>query len=172
MFVDAATLTQEEKEKRILYSAGSRCRCGAGLAYFEGTHADAWECSKTLLGGFAPSPAHDEFPFSMYEIKSEGQPSANGRTTRPSGIPKTREQSRISTLGEARVKMLDRNETLFVYHAPKGDQAQRYERIRAAAKEFANTLVHNCPPSAELTLAIRAVEDAMMRANQSIAVNE
>ncbi|WP_233531303.1 Acb2/Tad1 domain-containing protein [Paenibacillus alkalitolerans] len=158
----------------LLYSATARCRCGAGLAYDETNIGknNAWVCSRVLLGEIEPSQDHDEYPFSMYDIKSECQPSAYGATTRPGGVAKTREQGRIAMLGEPRVKMLERNKELFVYHPPKEGQAERYERIRRAAKDFADTVVINGCPSPELTLAIRAIEEAMMRANQSIAVNE
>lgn len=61
---------------------------------------------------------------------------------------------------------------LFSYHRPFGDQSERYEQIRYEAREFWFFLLKNCPRSAELTLARRALEDCVMRANQSIAVNE
>ena len=62
--------------------------------------------------------------------------------------------------------------TLRAYKRPHGDQGPRYEAITTAADEFATLLADLCPESAELTLAIRAVEEARMRANQAIAVNE
>lgn len=56
------------------FSATALCPvCGAGLCYRKGEKA--WTCSAT--------PAHASYPFNAYEIKSENQPSANGRTTRP-----------------------------------------------------------------------------------------
>lgn len=57
----------------------------------------------------------------------------------------------------------------FSYHPPIDDQAQRYEQIRAAAKVFAEKLVELCPESADLTVAIRHVRDAVYSANASIA---
>jgi hypothetical protein len=63
-------------------------------------------------------------------------------------------------------------ENIFVYHAPFGNQASRYEDIRAMAKNFSHTVNQQCPPSAEKTLAIRAIQQAAMWANASIAVNE
>lgn len=65
---------------------------------------------------------------------------------------------------------LDR--TLGAYKPPQGDQAPRYGAITAATREFGQLLVDLCPPSAELTLALRDLESARMRANQAIAVNE
>jgi hypothetical protein len=70
---------------------------------------------------------------------------------------------------------LERNEYLaryFRYHKPNEDQRRRMEAINTKATEFAASLWDNCPESAERTLALRAVEEARMRANQSIAVNE
>ena len=36
---------------------------------------------------------------------------------------------------------------LFSYHAPTGDQPQKYEAIRDAAKVFAKVLIDNTPSS-------------------------
>lgn len=86
--------------ERLCYAATARCPCGAGLAYdpfaedepgsvFRGP--SYWDCSAILLGTFIKkgepgAVTHtDQLPFSMYEIKSEGQPSAHGATTRPQG---------------------------------------------------------------------------------------
>jgi hypothetical protein len=60
----------------------------------------------------------------------------------------------------------------FTYHAPKGDQATRYELIRDRAHDFAAFLDENCPDSREKSLAITHLEDAVMWANASIARNE
>lgn len=63
-------------------------------------------------------------------------------------------------------------ESVFTYHAPKGDQAARYEKIRAAAKEFALLLVDVCPESRELSVAHTHLQTVVMFANASIAINE
>ena len=57
----------------------------------------------------------------------------------------------------------------FSYHAPVGDQAQRYEKLRAAGKVLAEAIVELCPPSADRTVAIRKVREAIYSANASIA---
>ena len=57
----------------------------------------------------------------------------------------------------------------FSYHPPIEDQAQRYEQIRAAGKVFAEKLAELCPESADLTVAIRKVREAVYSANASIA---
>ena len=71
----------------LMYAAGFRCICGAGMAYPDGIGMHgAWYCSAILLGqtaaGTEHTPAH---PFSFYKVKSEGQPSVAGATTRPAG---------------------------------------------------------------------------------------
>jgi len=63
-------------------------------------------------------------------------------------------------------------ENLFSYHSPKGTQQERYATIRDAGKAFAQVIVNNCPSSADKSVAIRKVREAVMNANVSIAVNE
>lgn len=101
-FHEAARIEAEATEQRLkradlglgdftvyelLFAARFRCICGAGMAYPDGIGMHgAWYCSGILLGQAQPgtehTPAH---PFSFYEVKSEGQDSQNGATTRPSG---------------------------------------------------------------------------------------
>lgn len=71
----------------LVFAAGFRCLCGAGMAYPEGIGCrGAWYCSAILLGQAAHSAAHSPaHPFAFYEVKSECQPSAVGATTRPFG---------------------------------------------------------------------------------------
>ena len=61
---------------------------------------------------------------------------------------------------------------VFKYHKPKGDQASRYENIRAHAKNLAEFLDENCPESREKSLALTNLQQAVMWANASIAINE
>lgn len=61
---------------------------------------------------------------------------------------------------------------MFSFHRPQGDQGARYIKIREAAREFAQVIVDNTPPSADQTAAIRKVREAMMTANAAIACNE
>ena len=65
--------------------------------------------------------------------------------------------------------MQDKLDNWFSYHAPIGDQAQRYERIRAAGKRMAEVLVAECPESADLSVAIRKIREAVYAGNASIA---
>lgn len=63
-------------------------------------------------------------------------------------------------------------ENNFTYHAPHGDQLERYERLRAKAKEFALLIVKLTPESREQSLALTNLEYASMMANAAIARNE
>lgn len=60
----------------------------------------------------------------------------------------------------------------FTYHAPKNDQALRYEMIRDRAHSLAEFINEKCPDSREKSLAITSLEEAVMWANASIARNE
>ena len=60
----------------------------------------------------------------------------------------------------------------FTYHAPKGDQATRYETIRDRAHDYAATINELAPDSREKSLALTHLEDAVMWANAAIARNE
>lgn len=60
----------------------------------------------------------------------------------------------------------------FTYHSPKGDQAERYERLRDDAKQLAYLIKELCPDSRERSLAFTKLEEAVMWANASIARNE
>lgn len=60
----------------------------------------------------------------------------------------------------------------FTYHAPKGDQAERYERIRAQIFATATVCVELTPCSPEQARALNALDEAMMLFNAAIARNE
>lgn len=60
----------------------------------------------------------------------------------------------------------------FTFHPVRGDQAERYEKIRFGAMQLAVGIMSMTPSSPEQTLAIRDLESAVMRANQAIALNE
>lgn len=69
----------------LCYAATARCKCGAGFAYPKGSGMHGrWDCSAILKGAAAHGTEHDgALPFAFYSVKAEGQPSANGATTRP-----------------------------------------------------------------------------------------
>lgn len=60
----------------------------------------------------------------------------------------------------------------FTHHAPTGNQAERYEHIRAAAFEFAEYLIEVTPSSREQSLAVTKLEEVVFWANAAIARNE
>ena len=55
------------------------------------------------------------------------------------------------------MKKLD---NVYTYHAPKGDQSERYESIRAKARELAELIEECCPDSREKSLANTKLEEA------------
>ncbi len=63
-------------------------------------------------------------------------------------------------------------ENLFTYHPPKGDQLERYAKLRDAAKRFAECIDLWCPDNADKYAAIRKVREAVMTANAAIACAE
>lgn len=63
-------------------------------------------------------------------------------------------------------------ENTFKYHAPKGNQAERYQIIREAAKTFVKVAVANSPASREQAVGLTNVQQAVMWLNASIAINE
>ena len=65
--------------------------------------------------------------------------------------------------------LIDRN---FRYHPPTGKQAERYESIRAKARELAQLVADECPECRERALAMTNIEQAVMWTNAGIARNE
>lgn len=63
-------------------------------------------------------------------------------------------------------------ENNFTYHAPHGDQPERYVAIRDKAKELAALILEKCPESRERSVALTELETATFWANASIARNE
>lgn len=60
----------------------------------------------------------------------------------------------------------------FTYHPPKEGQPERYEKIRAAAKEFSELILTLTPLSREQAQALTQVEQAVFWAIAAIARNE
>lgn len=60
---------------------------------------------------------------------------------------------------------------LFRYHSPTPEKQVQYEAIRAAAKEFARVIEANSPSSADQSVAIRCIREAVMNANAAIALD-
>lgn len=60
----------------------------------------------------------------------------------------------------------------FTFHPVQPGQAERYEAIRAKAREFAALVVELTPESREQSLSITAIEEAVSCANAAIARRE
>ncbi len=59
-----------------------------------------------------------------------------------------------------------------VYHAPFGDQQERYVLLRDAITAVKRLVLENTPPSREQSLALTHLDDATYSANAAIARNE
>lgn len=57
----------------------------------------------------------------------------------------------------------------FTYHAPQPGQPEQYERIRAAARQFAQVIVEETPAGPDQSAAVRKVREAVYTANAGIA---
>lgn len=69
-------------------------------------------------------------------------------------------------------KIKEQIEKSFVYHSPKEGQPAKYTEIREKAKELAILMADLCPDSMERSLAITKLQESIMWANASIAINE
>jgi hypothetical protein len=63
-------------------------------------------------------------------------------------------------------------ENRFTYHAPTGDQFDRYEQLRSYALHFAELVHAYTPDSRERSVALTKIDEAIMWANAAIARNE
>jgi hypothetical protein len=70
------------------------------------------------------------------------------------------------------VKLEQDIENSFTYHPPKGDQQDRYVRLRDNAKQLAHMINEFVSNSREKSLAITKLEESIMWANKGIACNE
>jgi hypothetical protein len=60
----------------------------------------------------------------------------------------------------------------FSYHAPAGDQTDRYHALRSRAYTLATWIMETTPPSREQSLALTKLEESIMWANSAIARHE
>lgn len=67
---------------------------------------------------------------------------------------------------------LEEIERIFTYHKPFGTQQDRYSILRSYARALAIVINENCPESREKSLALTNLQQAIMWANASIAINE
>ncbi len=57
----------------------------------------------------------------------------------------------------------------FTYHPPEGNDWEKYQEIRQAARDFAQLINELCPAGREKSLAIIKLEESVMWANAGIA---
>ena len=57
----------------------------------------------------------------------------------------------------------------FTYHPPTEEQRECYERLRDAAKQFAEVIVDNTPTGKDQDAAVLLVRQAVMMANAAVA---
>lgn len=60
----------------------------------------------------------------------------------------------------------------FIYHSPNEHQVMRYQRLRDAAREFAELFIMLSPQCADQTVALRMLRECNMMMNATIACNE
>ena len=65
--------------------------------------------------------------------------------------------------------LMERIENDFTHHAPNGEQAEKYSRMRQTAKGLARLVVELCPESRERSTALTKLEECVFWANASIA---
>lgn len=68
--------------------------------------------------------------------------------------------------------MSERLTNRYAYHAPHGNQAERYNTVRTQILATANLIAALCPGSPEREKAFDALDMAMFNANAAIARNE
>jgi hypothetical protein len=62
-------------------------------------------------------------------------------------------------------------EYVFTHHTPTPDKLVHYDAIHAAAKQFAEVILANTPPSEDQAAALRLLREATMTANAAIALD-
>lgn len=63
-------------------------------------------------------------------------------------------------------------ECRFTYHKPQEGQPEKYEALRAKAREFAELVVELVPEGREQSLALTKIEEGVMWANAGVARRE
>jgi hypothetical protein len=61
---------------------------------------------------------------------------------------------------------------VFTYHAPFGNQPERYEALRNKARELGQMIQDVTPESREQSLALTKLQECVQMANAAIAINE
>jgi|SRR6185437_185577 len=89
-------------------------------------------------------------------------------------IPATQLKGKPVAAKKSKVTPVNRDRVIhnFTYHAPQGTQVVRYGQLRDAGKALALLFLELAPESRERSLALTALEEAVMWANAAIARNE
>ena len=119
--------------------------------------------------GFDSRPRH-QITQTLKKRKEERDAKYISReTNHPAGYRNDRE---IRPSFNPRVSISMDVNNVFTYHKPFGNQQDRYQAIRSDAKVLALQIQQSCPDSRERALALTNLQQAVMWANASIAINE
>lgn len=78
----------------------------------------------------------------------------------------------VPTLGDSKKKApCEVIEDRFSYHSPKTGQNEKYEAIRNKAKELSWLIENECPESREKATSQTKLQEVVMWANASVAIN-
>lgn len=80
------------------------------------------------------------------------------------------ETRRFNSVTATNLMKKEEIDNIFSYHPPTLDQAERYHRIRQAAKHLAYVIYENTPSSADQTASIRKLRECVMTANAAVAL--
>lgn len=81
-------------------------------------------------------------------------------------------QERLTVASKRLIERFDEVEQSFIYHPPVGNQQERYEEIREAAKHLAHLFLAYVPETRWQSIAITELEIAVAMANKGIACGE
>lgn len=70
---------------------------------------------------------------------------------------------------DARNEMIGELQDLMAYHPPNQDQIARFNTLRADLMNLGATILTQCPPGRERSLAITKLEEVRTWANASVA---
>lgn len=70
------------------------------------------------------------------------------------------------------MSLKDKIDNWFVYHPPKGDQTERYQKLREGARQYAHLIDECVPDGPDKSAAIRKLRECVHTANAGIACDE
>lgn len=116
-------------------------------------------------------PAQKELLHAAQTLIDAAQGSHHASDAAAPGVPAAAPQAPPQDM-DRHGHLLRRLDNDFTYHRPHGDQAKRYEELRAAGKELALAIVARVPDGRERALALTQLEQAIFWANAGIARGE